>query len=119
MNHDNMYIYSQAVSDLIYTRQWHQSSIFPRVTMCDFQVRRMGNIQRYTVQCVLMMNMINEKLYLLLWFWFIAIAICTAINFLYVCAIFLIPILRVRSVIGHITTMERKVGVFFVDKMNI
>jgi hypothetical protein len=86
---------------------WTTSPRFPRVTMCDFKVRRLGNVQRYTVQCVLPINLFNEKIYLFVWFWMVFVAAVT-------CASLLTWLLRVifrqdrhRYVKKHLHLMDK------------
>uniref|UniRef100_A0A0N5BUM4 Innexin n=1 Tax=Strongyloides papillosus TaxID=174720 RepID=A0A0N5BUM4_STREA len=86
------------VGNLLSGREWQNSPIFPRVTLCDFQVRRLANLHRYTVQCVLMINMFNEKIFLFIWFWFFVVAVVIFINFIYTLWRFVIPMNRIKNV---------------------
>merc|ERR1712215_19212 len=60
------------------------AEVFPKVTKCTFhKFGPSGTIQKFDGLCILPVNIINEKIYFLLWFWLIALAIVTAIQQVY------------------------------------
>ena len=74
------YMYGVAfVRDLVLGRRpLSTETRFPRVTLCDFKLRRMGSDHPHTVQCVLPINLFNEKIFTFMWFWFALVALATA-----------------------------------------
>uniref|UniRef100_A0A1I8AQ53 Innexin n=1 Tax=Steinernema glaseri TaxID=37863 RepID=A0A1I8AQ53_9BILA len=63
---------------------WRETGLFPRVTMCDFKVNKDNKtINSYTVQCVLSANMLNEKLFVFLWWWAMVLQVTTFSNLIY------------------------------------
>lgn len=60
------------------------SRIFPKVSKCDFfKYGPSGGIQKYDALCVLAINIVSEKVYVLLWFWFMGVATVTGLMMIY------------------------------------
>ncbi|XP_048772744.2 innexin unc-9-like [Ostrea edulis] len=76
---------------------------FPRVTMCDFNLRQMSNTQDWTVQCVLPLNMFYEAIFFSLWYWYAFVAL---VNF----ASLLLWIWRVLFPINKRVFIEKLLG---------
>ena len=71
----------EGVDKLLSGENWLDSPRFPRVTMCDFMVRRLGSNQHwYAVQCNLPINMYNEKIFLGIWMWLIVLTVLNILS---------------------------------------
>jgi len=59
-------------------------TVFPTVTSCTFHsVGTAAGEQKFNSLCVLSLNIINEKIYILLWFWLFFISGITAVHLVY------------------------------------
>ena len=74
-------------------------AVFPKVTKCTFHTYGpSGTINRHDSLCILALNIINEKIFVFLWFWFVLLAIISALALVYRIVILSVPSLRVRVI---------------------
>ncbi|XP_049942006.1 innexin inx2-like [Schistocerca serialis cubense] len=60
------------------------SRVFPKVTKCTFhKYGPSGSVQTFDGLCVLPLNIVNEKIYVFLWFWFIILSVLSGIGVAY------------------------------------
>jgi len=60
------------------------NEVFPKVTKCSFhKYGPSGTIQKHDALCVLPLNIINEKIYIFLYFWFVFLAAISAVWLVY------------------------------------
>lgn len=58
--------------------------VFPKVTKCTFhKYGSTGTIQTHDALCVMALNVVNEKIYTFLWYWFIVLSVITFLGLLW------------------------------------
>jgi len=73
--------------------------VFPKVTKCTFhKYGPSGTVTRHDGLCILALNIINEKIYVFLWFWFVGVAIMSGLAIIYRMVVILVPSLRVSVI---------------------
>ncbi|RWS31382.1 Innexin inx2-like protein [Leptotrombidium deliense] len=71
--------------------------VFPRMTKCTFhKYGYSGTIERHDALCFLPLNIVNEKLYVVIWFWFLFLVIATFLGIADRVALLLFPYWRFR-----------------------
>ena len=112
----------EVIRGLHENRPWKESPRFPRVTFCDFEIRQLENIQRFTIQCVLPINLFNEKIFIFLWFWFFFVAALSVYNLIKWSTFVLVKKRKAQFVRKYLkitkklnSDFERKLSYKFVD----
>ena len=61
--------------------------VFPTVTKCTFhRYGPTGDVMKYDNLCLLPLNIINEKIYVFLWFWLIFLLVVSSLGFVLIVA---------------------------------
>ncbi|CAF1177900.1 unnamed protein product [Rotaria sp. Silwood1] len=101
------YLFGFEVMEKLFKNQrWTENRHFPKVTYCDFKIREIGINHFYTVQCVLRINLFNEVIFIIQWFWLISLSAATVYDFLmwlYHCTV---PREKVRFIKRHLGIMS-------------
>lgn len=58
--------------------------VFPKVTKCHFhKYGAGGSLQKHDTLCVMALNIINEKIYTILWFWYAFLLFATVLGLIW------------------------------------
>ncbi|BHF73186.1 hypothetical protein SprV_0401626400 [Sparganum proliferum] len=74
------YLGAAIATNIITGRDWQTTLVFPRVGFCVVPIRQLVGPVYATAQCALPMNMLNERIYMFLWFWVCLSAILTTVS---------------------------------------
>jgi len=76
-------------------REDPMARVFPKMTKCTFhKFGPSGTVEKFDGLCVLPLNIINEKIYVFLWFWFIILTVITGMQVIYRFIVLAVPRLR-------------------------
>ncbi|CAF4526171.1 unnamed protein product [Rotaria magnacalcarata] len=84
------------------------SKFFPKISMCDFRIIEPNSDEghKYTVQCVLTINVYNEQIFTLLYIWMHFVLVITVYDFLSWLIFLILPRLRYSFLIKRIQTQH-------------
>lgn len=69
--------------------------VFPRVTKCTFyKYGASGSIQSHDSLCILPLNIVNEKTYVFIWFWFVILFVLVGLLVVYRLVLIFFPKVR-------------------------
>lgn len=95
------------------------SDIFPKVAKCTYEnYGPSGSIQIIDAICVLPLNVVNEKTYIVLWFWLIILGILTLLCLIYRCVTVCCRSIRVYLLTARVHALNKRRATQLLDKLS-
>lgn len=69
------------LQDLWNGEDWMHTSVFPRVTYCPVSFKHVGGVNTAVAQCAIAVNMLNEVVFVFLWFWMVMLFLVASLSF--------------------------------------
>ncbi|XP_032522993.2 innexin inx2-like [Danaus plexippus] len=93
-----------------YTSVNPMEKYFPKLTKCWLRnYGPSGSMQLKDFLCVLPLNIVNEKIFVVLWFWLIFLALVSTVAVLFRIVVFCLPPLRTFMIMGQIRYVKKQV----------
>nr|XP_022900886.1 innexin inx2-like [Onthophagus taurus] len=103
----------------LYNGENPMTRVFPKVTKCTYyNYGPSGGRQRQDALCVLPLNIVNEKLFLILWVWFLILAIVSFYVLIYRTIVLVSPKIRMYLLMAHAKFLSRKTASIITCKIS-
>ncbi|XP_035709900.1 innexin inx2 isoform X2 [Folsomia candida] len=96
------------------------SRIFPKVAQCTFTTfGHAGSKNTYSAICILSINILNEKIFIVVWFWYLILAVITGSGLIFRILTIACPPLRVWLLTRKSRAVESFVFTKLANELNI
>lgn len=93
--------------------------IFPKMAKCTYyKYGPSGDIQWLDALCILPLNVLNQKVFLILWYWLFILLIISFFCILYRAVFMFVPIFRIYLLRAQARKLEGKKAKFIVKKLS-
>jgi len=86
---------------------WDQTGFFPRLSSCEFHRDDLAATTLKEGRCVLMLNMVNEKVFAILYFWFLALFVATLVDLAHSLVVYLCDSIRLHKGKSYLRNVQQ------------
>jgi hypothetical protein len=95
------------------------NQVFPKLTKCQYYLYGpSGSVQNRDALCVLPLNILNEKLFIVLWFWLVFLSGVTVLSLIYRLCVIFVPKLRVYLLMAQARFIGNKQASSIINRFS-